>query len=57
MVLYLGSGNLVGRMEILCVDVPGAGISRSQHAELAQIHRARWTDWLDGEQLDPEHYF
>src|SRR5258708_2773881 len=44
-------------MEILCLDVPGACVSRGEHAELAQIHRARRTHWLHGEQLYPEHYF
>ena len=55
MVLPAGGGGLVGRMEILSLDVSGACVSGLEHAELAQIHRARRTHRFHGEQLYPEH--
>ncbi len=46
---------LVGFMEIFPVAVPGSRHSGCQHAESAQIHRARGTAGLDGKQFHQKH--
>src|SRR5271166_6068912 len=55
MVLPAGCRDLVGCVEILSLDVPGACVSGLEHAELAQIHRARRTHRFHGERLYQEH--
>ena len=55
--LSAGCGGLVGCMEVFSLDVPGACISGFEHAELAQVHRARGAHWLHGEQFYEKHCF